>query len=406
MRRLIPILAVIALLACSRGGVVYIEEVQLVPERCAPGEVVTLDAVLVEGADGLTLSWYAPGGTIDAETWTAPEKTGLYAILAIASDDAGEADTLAGFVVVEDSAATERQQLLWDTRLWAYQIQALVEDGAIDALVATHYDMLVLDNARTDKEDVSFDMKGAVSRLKSSKGSQGQRKLVLCYIDIAEAEDWRWYWQSDWGVGNPGFIVAPDPDGWTGNYPVKYWDEDWQAIIYGNDSSYLAKILADGFDGIYMDWIEACLFEDIMELHSDPDQAMIDFIGAMASYAHSIDPDFLVVAQNATELGVYADWLGIIDAEAQEQVLFDGDADPDGAPGDCRMPETGEFSTTYYIANLRRFQAQGIPCFVCDYAEKERNAEEAYEHGASQGFIEYVATRQLDELTENPPPGY
>jgi len=405
VKRLLLHFFAIILLACSRGGVVYIEEVRLTPERCAPGEEVVLEVVTVEGVD-VTLSWYAPGGSIDSEVWTAPQKTGLYAILAIAADPDGETDTLAGFVVVADSAVTERQKLLRDTRFWAYQIQALVEDGAIDALVATHYDMLVLDNARTDKEDVNFDMKGAVSRLKSSNGSSGQRKLVLCYIDIAEAETWRWYWQSGWGVGNPDFIVAPDPDGWEDNYPVKYWDPDWQAIMYGNDSSYIAKILDDGFDGIYMDWIEACRFEDVMELHPDPDQAMIDFVGAMADYAHSVDPDFLVVAQNATELGVYPDWLAIIDAEAQEQVLFDGDSDPKGAPGDYRMDPTGEFSTTYYINNLRLFQAEGIPCFVCDYAEKKHNVEEAYEHGASQGFIEYVSTRQLEKLTDNPPPGY
>ena len=42
-----------------------------------------------------------------------------------------------------------------------------------------------------------------------------------------------------------------------GNYKVRYWDPDWQAIIYGNHDSYLAKILSAGFDGVYLDLIDA-----------------------------------------------------------------------------------------------------------------------------------------------------
>lgn len=35
------------------------------------------------------------------------------------------------------------------------------------------------------------------------------------------------------------------------------WDENWQAIIYGNDDSYLKKIIDAGFDGVYLDIIDA-----------------------------------------------------------------------------------------------------------------------------------------------------
>ena len=46
------------------------------------------------------------------------------------------------------------------------------------------------------------------------------------------------------------------PD-WEGNYKVRYWEEDWQAIIYGDADSYLQKILDAGFDGVYLDIIDA-----------------------------------------------------------------------------------------------------------------------------------------------------
>ncbi len=80
---------------------------------------------------------------------------------------------------------------------WAYQIQALDTAGAVDNLVASHYDMLVLEPTRTDwsSDAKNFNTKEMVSRLKSSKAGDGiHRKLILAYIDIGEAEDWRWYW--------------------------------------------------------------------------------------------------------------------------------------------------------------------------------------------------------------------
>jgi len=38
---------------------------------------------------------------------------------------------------------------------------------------------------------------------------------------------------------------------------VKYWNQEWQGIIYKNYDSYLDKITAAGFDGVYLDIIDA-----------------------------------------------------------------------------------------------------------------------------------------------------
>jgi cysteinyl-tRNA synthetase len=85
---------------------------------------------------------------------------------------------------------------------WAYQIQDLSDDGPVDTLVNSHYDMLVLEPTRTDwsSDDKYFNTRDMVAYLKDSKASDGMhRKLVLAYIDIGEAEDWRWYWT--WSTG-------------------------------------------------------------------------------------------------------------------------------------------------------------------------------------------------------------
>jgi len=88
------------------------------------------------------------------------------------------------------------------------------------------------------------------------KKANGGKRLVICYMSIGEAEDYRYYWNADWVNNPPEWLDGENPD-WPGNYKVKYWHTDWQNIIYGNNSSYLKKILDAGFDGVYLDIIEA-----------------------------------------------------------------------------------------------------------------------------------------------------
>jgi len=41
---------------------------------------------------------------------------------------------------------------------------------------------------------------------------------------------------------------------------VRYWDADWQALIYGHSGAYLDRILSAGFDGVYLDIIDGFEF--------------------------------------------------------------------------------------------------------------------------------------------------
>jgi cysteinyl-tRNA synthetase len=298
-------------------------------------------------------------------------------------------------------------------RYWAYQIQDQEWYGNMDKLAASHYDMLVIDDTRTirDEEDdmTGYDMAGDVRRLHESENSTGGNKIVIAYIDIGEAEDYRWYWQSDWEIGDPEFIEIEDPDGWSGNYPVRYWDEDWKDLM----EDYLDIIMDDGFDGIYMDWIEGYENEDIafaaMKEGKDARDEMIDFICEISEYTKSRKPGFYVIAQNGAELGSSEEYLECIDAVAQEQIWFDGVADAEkggSEEGDYPMPTSGDYSTPYYISHLKNFQDAGLPVFSVDYAQKQSNVDKAYTEAYKQGYVPYVSIRSLSRLTEDPPPGY
>lgn len=319
---------------------------------------------------------------------------------------------------------------LADVTYWAYQLQDISEPGAVDALVGSHYDMLVLEPTRTDwsSDDQYFDTRGMVTRLKDSPASDGtHRKLVLAYVDIGEAEDWRWYWtwSKDWDcVGDPpadwpGYILACDPDDWSGNYPVAYWDEEWKDIvIYGeyqgshpdrDYSSAIDEAIRDGFDGIYLDWVEGFENADVIAAAQaagkDPAVEMIAFIQEMRNYATARNPDFLIMQQNAAALiDEHPELLTVIDGIAQEAIWYDGDATDDWNDPDGYDRANDVDLTNYYIGYLNQYLSAGVPVFNCEYALQY--ADTAYANSYAERYVPYVTRCALSRLTTTPPPGY
>lgn len=142
---------------------------------------------------------------------------------------------------------------LGDARSFLY----LIDPGAfasrtdfLGAVEATNHDLLILDLFFEDAALTAAE----VTALKNK--ANGGARLVIAYMSIGEAEDYRYYWQSGWQPGSPSWIEAENPD-WEGNYKVRYWDPGWQAIIFGNPGAYLDRILAAGFSGVYLDIIDA-----------------------------------------------------------------------------------------------------------------------------------------------------
>lgn len=116
----------------------------------------------------------------------------------------------------------------------------------IEAVQATNYDLVLIDLYFNDDMLTASDVEAL--KVKANGGS----RLVICYMSIGEAEDYRYYWDSL----DKALLCKENPD-WEGNFAVKYWEPDWQSVIYGNDQSYLKKILNAGFNGVYLDIIEA-----------------------------------------------------------------------------------------------------------------------------------------------------
>lgn len=315
--------------------------------------------------------------------------------------------------VAGTASADER---LSSVETWMYQIQALDEDGAVEALAESAYDMLVIEPGH-NFSDWAYDTESMVEALAGKPG--GGARLLLAYADIGQAEDYRDYWAEDWQApedgrrGVPDFIVAADPDGWSGNYPVAYWDPRWQALWLGPEGI-VAELARFGFDGIYLDWVEAYDDERVIAAAEadgvDPEAEMIAFIERIGAAGRAVDPDFLVVAQNAIYL-IDADparYIAAIDALAVEDTWFHGwgDSDwddPDG--GDQRDRHDGDYATRARLEKIAEYRAAGLPVFSVDYALEPENVALVYREAPKHGMVPLVTRVALSRMTETPPPG-
>ena len=123
-------------------------------------------------------------------------------------------------------------------------------EALLDAIRGTNYDLVLIDlffddTALTNDEISSLKVK-----------QNGGTRLVICYMSIGETVDYRYYWQEGWNIVPPVWLAEENPE-WLGNYKVRYWEPEWQNLIVGNTDSYLKKILTAGFDGVYLDLIDA-----------------------------------------------------------------------------------------------------------------------------------------------------
>lgn len=310
---------------------------------------------------------------------------------------------------------------LKNVKLFMYQIQHIWHEGAVDALADTHYDMLIVEPTATQKGYEDFDMKGMVAKLHASSAKNIKNKLVFAYVDIAEAEEWKTYWQDGvWKApttkecghpGTPSFMVHMDPDDWEGVYPVAFWDSKWVEII----KDMFKRFAEAGFDGAYLDWIEAYQDKCVIEVAksqgiTDTAQKMVDFVKLLKSYARQYNPNFMIISQNSLELGRdKPEYLKIIEGQSIENTYFDGVADAEW--NDPKIPvgdiAQDPYDTGEYIKIIKDvYQPAGIPVFTIDYAVVKANVDKAYKQSLDNGMIPLVTQISLSDITTTPPPGY
>lgn len=127
------------------------------------------------------------------------------------------------------------------------------KESMINAISATNFDLIIIDLFFDGTEFTSSE----IQQLKTK--ANGGKRLVISYMNIGSAEKFRYYWKKGWGVHHPLWLKRKY-EGYDDEFWVKFWKDDWKDIIYGNDDSYTKKIINAGFDGAYLDNVEAFYF--------------------------------------------------------------------------------------------------------------------------------------------------
>jgi cysteinyl-tRNA synthetase, unknown class len=246
---------------------------------------------------------------------------------------------------------------------WRYQLQN-INPGEI---ASSSSDLVVIDYST---DDAPFS-KAQIERMKQKP--DGSRRIVLSYMSIGEAENYRWYWSqrsSSW--------LGGENRQWRGNYSVRFWHPGWQEIIF----TYTDRILAAGFDGVYLDKV------DEYETMGHRDE-MVEFVARIAARAKAQRSDFLVVSQNGDPLLSDAKFRHAIDGFAREDLFY-------GEDGEGKR--NGSEDIRDAVRHLKMFAAEGKPVFVVEYPRNDAQAQTARREISEHGFIGLIAKRSLGAL--------
>ncbi len=271
---------------------------------------------------------------------------------------------------------------------WAYQLQNL---DIVQVAADTSFQLVVMDYSADGTDDTKYAATD-ISQIKNSG------KKAISYISIGEAEDYRYYWQTSWNSNPPAFLGAENPD-WAGNYKVRFWDTAWQSTVFG----YIDTIIAQGFDGIYLDIIDAYYYWQT-ENPEQPlaDSLMVQFVLNIRQHVDAAHPGsrFFILPQNGEEIiesnnvspQLAQLYLGAIDGVGIEDVFFSGNADMDNP----HSPDG------YRLTILQHYQQVGKKVFNIEYISQSAKINQ-YEQDIQQyGFVPYYCVRNLDQLCGQP----
>ncbi|QDV76633.1 MJ1477/TM1410 family putative glycoside hydrolase [Botrimarina mediterranea] len=308
-------------------------------------------------------------------------------------------------------------------RTWGYQLQR----HEPVAIAAAPHDLMVVDFARHGDEASKF-TSDEVAEMQ--RRVDGGRRVVVAYLSIGEASEFRAHWRREWTRSGrargaltgaaPAWLGPVNPD-WPESRKVRYWDPAWQVIVF-NDArnGWLDQIVAQGFDGAYLDIVDAYYFWGAKAKQrdrrdgdpidqQDAARRMAAFVVSFTAHARQVNPKFFVIPQNGEFLlndlrhgkhpqpddaqlaGDYLDTMGAI---AIEDTYYRGDEDENNALA------TDDDKVEVLKSD---FLKEGKVVLAVDYVNDGELVVDFCRRARADGFIPYAApTRGLDRLG---PPG-
>lgn len=267
---------------------------------------------------------------------------------------------------------------------WLYHLGD-VDSSEAAKIAASDAGLVVIDYANSSGDSPE---EYTPAQLDAMRG--GKDKLIVSYLSVGEAEDYRPYWQSSWDSKPPSFLSASNPE-WPDNYKVKYWDPAWQKIVF----DYVDSIIDDGFNGLYLDIIDAFQYwEEVAP------KTGIDYRAEMAKFVAAIDEHanaklaemgdarkFVIIGQNGEELVDNPLYLSHIDGLAKEDLRF---YYPNDSESSFKTVPDGWYSGSKPY--LEAAEAAGVQVFVVEYMTQTRQSQYA---STLQSEIDYLHSKNI-----------
>ncbi len=277
-------------------------------------------------------------------------------------------------------------------RTWGYQLQHV----SAKAVAASPFDLFVIDYSKDGSDEKAF-TPGDIARMKVKP--DGSRRQVIAYMSIGEAESYRYYWNPEWSDKKPSWLLDENPD-WKENFSVCYWDPAWQNQFCGAPTAYLDKIIAAGFDGVYLDKCD--VFEDLQDRNkkvakSRPDLEgdMINFVARLSQYAKARKPAFAVIMQNAEILLEQEHLREAIDGVAKEALLY-------GLPGPEQPNPKDEVTFSHRALDLAIDAGRTV--FVVEYLDDAAKVIDATVTLDGWGYLSTISPKARDLAAANVDP--
>jgi cysteinyl-tRNA synthetase, unknown class len=210
----------------------------------------------------------------------------------------------------------------------------------------------------------------------------GGRRLVIAYLAIGAAEEYRPYWNPTWSTEPPVWLGPHNP-AWPRSYAVRYWNPEWRQIVMEG----LQRIVAAGFDGVFLDRVDA--YHDWPGEGESALSDMAEFVAQLSQIARGSQPGFLFIGQNAENLLVNPRYRDAIDAVSKESLLTGLQG-----PGLNNRSDQAAWSMNYLVPAQRA----GLTILAIEYLESPADIEIARRRHRAMGFAPFFGNRLFDRL--------
>jgi cysteinyl-tRNA synthetase, unknown class len=326
----------------------------------------TTSRLLIRGLLGLTLLT----ALVTSSAW-----------LLYATSDPGNA-------FAADPDAVERRSLVSNVKSWSFET-ALADPVANRSGLG---DLVVIDHNSIQHDRRSGERK-AITTLQSKPN--GARRLVLGYLSLTEAEQRRPYWQSEWQATaidkRPTWLLDENPQR-RGNWRVNIANSGWHGMLFGTEDSLIDRLLAAGFDGVYLDsggMLDNDHLKHITTDQSENEWQLAELVARLATYARLQHPRFVVMLDDAEVLIDRTPVASAIDIAVKHDLFFGRNAT--GRPN--RQADIEAIAK-----GLNRVTAAKRPVFVVEHLVDPALSTTARRRINELGFIAAITTVAKDTV--------